>query len=160
MPSKAFPTIQLFAVAGGAKGEWSKVTGPACPHLPASSGSGEVETPPCVPTVDFTHPTKPTARALPTLSELVAWVGARSSVPFTLDMPLAGDRGTSGGAAASGRTLRDAVQDAEERVRQLENLVFAVSRVGGGEVTRLAGHVILSLRATAGPRLNMPTPVH
>jgi hypothetical protein len=38
--------------------------------------------PPCVPAVDFTHPTVPGKMALPSVTELLAWVATHSSRPF------------------------------------------------------------------------------
>jgi len=83
----------------------TKMHGPACRHMTeeaelkpaqaggaASAGSSSRRignaprgSPPCIPSLDFAHPTSPGRMALPTVRELVAWIGANSSLPFDPD---------------------------------------------------------------------------
>lgn len=45
-------------------------------------GNAKSGSPPCVPALDFSHPTSPGRMALPSVTELVAWIGANASIPF------------------------------------------------------------------------------
>ena len=94
MPGPAFPTIQLFN-RGGASPRFTKQLGPACGNvdnlsggtaMPAPNGRSArttlAGTPPCVPAVDFSHPTAPGKMALPTVLELLHWVASHCSRPF------------------------------------------------------------------------------
>jgi hypothetical protein len=94
MPGPAFPSIQLFN-GREASPRFSKQLGSACSGsdsqasgaiLPAPNVRGArttlVGTPPCVPAVDFSHPTAPGKMALPTVSELLHWVASNCSRPF------------------------------------------------------------------------------
>ncbi len=110
MPGPAFPTIQLFNAAAAAAGApasaataaappqaFCKLSGAACvgggpaaPALPqalaavAAAGARTTlaGTPPCVPAVDFTHPSAPGKMAVPTVVELLNWTASHCSRPF------------------------------------------------------------------------------
>lgn len=107
MPGDAFPTIQLFN-RGGRSTPNHKLSGSGCTHLRTTTAGGKSSpggaattfpllprstlkgTPPCVPSLDFTHPTTPGKMALPSVRELVAWLGGNCSTPFnpaTLRVP-------------------------------------------------------------------------
>jgi hypothetical protein len=71
---------------------------PAPRPSPASARSARTGSPPCVPSVDFTHPTVPGKMALPSVSELLHWVAAHSSQPFDpalLRVPASAVRGSA-----------------------------------------------------------------
>ena len=112
MPGPAFPTIQMFNGGGNHSASCSKLGGPTCKHHHhhshqlAASPPADAEAPPpsrgrliglakggspaCVPSLDFSHPTAPGRMALPSVRELVAWIGAHASIPFnpeTLTVP-------------------------------------------------------------------------
>jgi len=99
MPSEAFPTIQLFNKSNSSStittsrpaNFFSKMSGPSCasPHValpvPAVAGGARSTlkgTPPCIPSLDFTHPSVPGKMALPSVKELVFWMAANCSTPF------------------------------------------------------------------------------
>jgi SWI/SNF-related matrix-associated actin-dependent regulator 1 of chromatin subfamily A len=97
MPSESFPTLQMFNRRGGAAASVAhKLGGAQCSHLaglapsalpahaPGSLPASSTATPPCVPSLDFTHPTAPGKMALPSVAALVAWMAANCSAPFEL----------------------------------------------------------------------------
>ena len=104
MPGPAFPTVQLFNAGGRGGG---KLGGPDCDGavvaatVAAASGTAAhaptpaphtrrvvacvppgVGSPPCVPSLDFSHPSQPGRMALPSVPELLDWVARNCSAPF------------------------------------------------------------------------------
>ena len=153
MPGPSFPTIQLF----NAGGEAAKTTGAGCksfgghwvppavsvPETPAIRhiGLASAGSPPCVPALDFTHPTKRERMALPSVPELVLWLARHCSMPFdphTVRVPASEILPPEDAVAASsissavpvplapGATvsLMDLAEDMEADARRLENHVF------------------------------------
>jgi hypothetical protein len=171
MPGDAFPTLQMFNnraprgapffTAGGAGCDGAPA--PASPPAPAPAGgaprSTEKGTPPCVPALDFSHPTAPGKMALPSVADIVAWMAARCSAPFDAGAlrvhASAVRRGGGGGwALALGAPppppppdaqytvpLRALLDDMDAEARVLEAAVFE---------TLYAGHVLELLRGAAG----------
>jgi hypothetical protein len=90
-------------------------------------------TPPCVPSLDFAHPTQPGKMALPSVKELVTWLAGNASRPFNpleLPVPLSeykGDLGEEVSAAeraASFIPLAHLLDDMETEASVLTRCVF------------------------------------
>lgn len=100
MPGPAFPTIQLFNRQTKINQLYTKAYGSECKHtiknmksmneplVESTFSSNPVVrttfkgTPPCVPAVDFSHPSIPGKMALPSITELLQWLAEYSSTPF------------------------------------------------------------------------------
>lgn len=179
MPGPAFPTIQLFNAGrkdpgtGKLLSNYTKACGPTCTHLSSSKtaftgggaaqagdarrrvvGNAESGSPPCVPSLDFSHPdpSKAGRMAMPTVTELVDWIARQCSRPFSIDALMVpaeelierpayeeadgeGDDGSSaaggagaGSASASGSggviPLSRLTDDMETEARMIESAIF------------------------------------
>jgi hypothetical protein len=187
MPGEAFPTLQMFNNRAGPGAAFSTAGGAACAHpgaraapppAPAPRPGGVARstakgTPPCVPSLDFSHPTAPGKMALPTVGELVEWMAARCSSPFSTE-PLRVHAGAvrggavrapwaalaGGGAPAPAPAPPDAaytvplcalLDDMDAEARVLEAAVFEAL---------YAGHVLELVRGAAGaPPVTAPSAV-
>jgi hypothetical protein len=189
MPGEAFPTVQMFNNRAAPGAAFSTAGGAACARCGGGGGGGgaaapqpasaaprstERGTPPCVPSLDFTHPSAPGKMALPSVAELVAWMAARCSTPFSL-APLRVHASAVRGAAAKAPwgalvgaggappppppppdaaytvPLAALLEDMDAEARLLEAAVFEAL---------YTGHVVELLRGAAGaPPLRAPAAV-
>jgi hypothetical protein len=95
LPGPAFPTLQLFH-GNSSSNLFQKQKGPTeCSHAAADSIAKKANTAvtpiarttfsgssPCVPAIDFSHPSAPGKMALPSVVEMLNWVAINSSKPF------------------------------------------------------------------------------
>jgi hypothetical protein len=75
------------AAAADAAGVAARIARAAAPaagagRAPRVVGNAPAGTPPCVPALDFAHPTNAGRMALPSVRELVEWLGRNATLPF------------------------------------------------------------------------------
>lgn len=86
---------------------------PANPYAHRLTGKG---TPPCVPSMDFTHPTQPHKSALPSVTDLLWWVAAHCSASADAGGP---GSGSSGFDPSSVRVPASELRHSRERMVEL-----------------------------------------
>ena len=78
----AVPYVVAAAAAASTSAEPISSGAPVAAPRHRIVGLARRGTPPCVPSLDFAHPTSPGRMALPTVPELLIWVASHCSEPF------------------------------------------------------------------------------